>query len=127
MVSVATNLLYAMGYAELSINMPLLTAMQGFQFFSLYVGLILTVILAILFLLSTMLIYSLLIVSIESRVFQIGVHRMVGMTRAGVIKMLLVQGQCPYTRSAAAQGLCLLQAFVLFPPLPSPPRVYIIT
>lgn len=48
-----------------------------FSFVHRGLGLILNVILTILFILSTMLIYSLLMISIETRTFELGVHRMV--------------------------------------------------
>jgi hypothetical protein len=65
---------------DVTVDVPILKGMQSIQFFSLYLGLIMSIILTILFLLSCMLIYSLLMISIETRTFELGVHRMVCVT-----------------------------------------------
>lgn len=51
------------------------------QYLSLFLGLILNVVILILLLLSIMLIYSLLMVNVETRTFEMGVYRLVGATR----------------------------------------------
>jgi hypothetical protein len=61
--------------------MPVTDSLNGTQYFSLFLGLILNVVILILLLLSTMLIYSLLMVNVETRTFEMGVYRLVGTTR----------------------------------------------
>ena len=107
-VNWASSVMYYASFPQLSISMPILTSLYGFRFFSLFLGLILSIILTILFILSTMLIYSLLMISIETRTFELGVHRMVGMTTSGIINMLLVQA-CSYSIPAWVIGLVISQ------------------
>lgn len=90
-VSWSSRLLYFGGFTQLDARMPVLEELSKTKLFSLYLGLILSVILTILFLLSTLLIYSLLLMSIETRSFELGVHRMCGSTRFSIVRMLLVQ------------------------------------
>lgn len=110
--SFASDALYFGGFTEITAELPILTSMRTLQFFSIYLGLILSIILTILFMLATMLIYSLLIISIETRAFQLGVHRMVGMTRAGIVKMLIVQA-ASFAIPAWVIGLIVSQVIAL--------------
>ena len=80
-----------MGFSELSMSLDILTYLESIQFFSLFLGLILSIILTILFILSVMLLYSLLMISVETRTFELGVHRMVGLGRKGVVSLLITQ------------------------------------
>ena len=109
----ASLLMYYGSFPQLNIDLPILNTLYGFRFFSLFLGLILSVILTILFILSTMLIYSLLMISIETRTFELGVHRMVGMQTAGIVKMLLIQA-CSYSIPAWVVGLILSQALAAY-------------
>ena len=112
-VNWASSVMYYASFPQLSISMPILSSLYGFRFFSLFLGLILSVILTILFILSTMLIYSLLMISIETRTFELGVHRMVGMTTFGIIKMLLVQASS-YSLPAWVVGLIISQMIAAY-------------
>ena len=109
----SSEVMYYASFPQLTISMPILNALYGFRFFSLFLGLILSVILTILFILSTMLIYSLLMISIETRTFELGVHRMVGMTTAGIVKMLLVQASS-YSVPAWVAGLVISQIMAAY-------------
>lgn len=107
-VNWAATVMYYASFPQFDLALPILDSLYSLRFVSLFLGLILSVILTILFILSTMLIYSLLMISIETRTFELGVHRMVGMTTPGVIKMLLVQA-CSYSIPAWVFGLIISQ------------------
>ena len=109
----ASLVMYYASFPQVNIDLPILNTLYGFRFFSLFLGLILSVILTILFILSTMLIYSLLMISIETRTFELGVHRMVGMQTTGIIKMLLTQA-CSYSVPAWVVGLILSQLLAAY-------------
>jgi len=83
--------MYFIGFPAITTQLGILDSLRELRFFTLYLNLILSIILTILFILAAMLIYSLLLISIETRTFELGVHRMVGMTRIGIIQMLLTQ------------------------------------
>lgn len=56
-----------------------------------FLGLILNIIVLFIFFLSVLLIYSLLMVSVEARTFELGILRMVGMTRTRLAGLVLTQ------------------------------------
>jgi len=58
-------------------EVPVLDALDETRFFSLFLGLILNVVIVILLGLSVLLIYSLLMVNVETRTFELGVMRLV--------------------------------------------------
>lgn len=107
-ITFATQTLFIAGFTEVEVETPILDELRPLRFFSLFLGLILSIILTILFVLSFMLIYSLLMISVETRTFELGVHRMTGLTRVGVINMLLVQA-LSYAIPSWAVGLLLSQ------------------
>lgn len=55
-------------------------------------GLIFNIIILLFVVISILLIYSLLMISVETRTFEIGVMRMVGLTKLGIVVMILLQG-----------------------------------
>ncbi len=57
----------------------------------LFLGLIFDIIILLFVIIAILLIYSLLMISIESKSFEIGVMRMVGLSKGGIIMMIVVQ------------------------------------
>ena len=57
----------------------------------LFIGLIFDVLLLIFTVIACLLIYSLLLISVETKTFEIGVMRMVGLTKAGFVGMIMTQ------------------------------------
>jgi hypothetical protein len=90
-VTYGADLAYILGFNQLTIDTPVLVSMNKLRLFNLFLGLILNVIIFILLFLSVLLIYSLLMVSVETRTFEMGILRMVGMSRIGIIHMLFIQ------------------------------------
>ena len=104
----ASDLDYQLGFPQLTASLPLLSALSSTQIFSSFLNLILSIVLVFMSCLCIFLIYSLLIVSVETKTFEMGIFRMVGMTRWGVIQLLLVQA-LSYALPAWAAGLLLAQ------------------
>ena len=71
--------------------MGLLMTMQLSEAASLLLGLLFGVIIILFVVISVLLIYSLLLISVESKTFETGVLRMVGMSKANCISMILIQ------------------------------------
>lgn len=90
-VRFADTLLFKIGFTNVFVNLPILRQLRDTRFFSLFLGLILNVIIFILLFLSVVLIYSLLMISVETRTFELGILRMIGTTRRGIILLLLIQ------------------------------------
>ena len=103
----ASELTYTLGFNNIETDLEILEMMNILQLLNLFLGLILNVIVFILLFLSVLLIYSLLMVSVETRTFEMGILRMVGMTRAGVVHLVLTQA---FSYSIPAVGVGILLA-----------------
>mgnify|MGYP003943833633 CR=1 FL=1 len=57
----------------------------------LILGLIFDIIILLFIILSVLLIYSLLMISVETKTFEFGVMRMVGLSKSGIIQMIILQ------------------------------------
>jgi len=53
-------------------------------------GLIFDIIIMLFIILSVLLIYSLLMISVESKTFEFGVMRMVGLSKSGIVSMIVI-------------------------------------
>ena len=72
-------------------QMDLLEMMQEFSQAILFLGLIFDIIILLFIILSVLLIYSLLLISVESKTFEFGIMRMVGLSKSGIITMIFLQ------------------------------------
>jgi ABC-type lipoprotein release transport system permease subunit len=99
---------FTVGYGRVSTPMPLLSELQQTQFVSLGLGVILNVVILVLLFLSMLLIYSLLMINVDTRTFEMAVFRMLGQRRSGVVWLLLVQAMA-YAVPAWIIGLVAAQ------------------
>ncbi|KAL9645766.1 hypothetical protein ABK040_003498 [Willaertia magna] len=105
----AAEFLYLTGYNQVSSDFPILETMKTTEFFALFVGLIISIIVIVLSSLSIVLIYSLLMINVENRRFEMGVFRMIGMKRIHVVQLILVQAICFYGIPSWIIGLIIGQ------------------
>jgi len=91
LTSFASTLMYVVGFSQSDSDQPLLGELSGRRFVSLYLGLLLDILLLILFFLCSILIYSLLMINVNARTFELAVRRMLGTTRKGVVGLLVLQ------------------------------------
>ena len=70
-------------------NLNLLIAMKGYSASVMFIGLVFDVLLLIFVVVSCLLIYSLLMISVETKTFEIGVMRLVGLTKVGFVAMIM--------------------------------------
>lgn len=111
LITFSNRVIFKLGIAQVGVDMPVLRGLAGTEMVSLFLGLILNVIIFILLFLSIVLIYSLLMISVETRTFEMGILRMIGMTRPSLVSMLLVQAFA-YALPAWIIGmLCALAAY----------------
>lgn len=68
-----------------------LTDIRQYSFSVLFLGLIFDLIILLFMIISILLIYSLLMINVETKSFEIGVMRMVGLNKKGLIIMILIQ------------------------------------
>lgn len=75
----------------LSVSLPLVTEMQPLYYGAIFLGLILNLIIIILFGLSILLIYSLLLVTTETSTYDLGIIRLIGSTKKTIVSLLVTQ------------------------------------
>ena len=80
-----------MGLYEINTDLALLESMQIFSYAVMFIGLIFDILLLIFVVVSCLLIYSLLLISVETKTFEIGVMRLAGLTKCGFVGLILTQ------------------------------------
>ena len=71
-------------------QLDILGAMELASQAILFLGLIFDLVIILFISLSVLLIYSLLMISVESKTFEFGVMRMVGLSQSGLIHMIMI-------------------------------------
>ncbi|KAI9224884.1 hypothetical protein BC828DRAFT_372302 [Blastocladiella britannica] len=87
----ASDIRYRIGFLTTSIDTPVLNNLDDFAQLTQFVGLLMSLIIIVLSGLSAFLIYCLLMVSVESKTFELAILRMVGMQRETVLLLILMQ------------------------------------
>lgn len=87
----ANSLVDGLGFYPFQIDMEVLGGMQTYANAILMLGLIFDIIIMLFVILSILLIYSLLMISVESKTFEFGVMRMVGLNHSGIVSMIVIQ------------------------------------
>lgn len=82
---------YLVGFDQISVDYPVLRYMNSTRFFSLFLGLILNMVIVVISMLSIVLIYSLLMINVETRQFEMGVLRMLGMKQIDLVQLIFMQ------------------------------------
>ncbi|CAG9582077.1 conserved hypothetical protein [Leishmania major strain Friedlin] len=85
----ASGVLSPLGFMQVSRSAPQLRGLYVTRLFSAFVGLIMSLILLALVLLSVVLIYTLLTVGIETKTYELGIQRMIGLTKENLIFLVL--------------------------------------
>jgi hypothetical protein len=85
------KIIEALGFYPVQVDNELLKALQIFSQATMFLGLIFDIVILLFMALSVLLIYSLLMISVESRAFEFGVIRMIGLNKAGIIYIILIQ------------------------------------
>lgn len=113
--SYANEVIDALGFFPVRMKMPVLKQMQVFSSAILILGLIFDIIILLFIILSVLLIYSLLMISVESKTFEFGVMRMVGLSKGGIISMIILQSFMFVLPSVAfGFALCMPALSVLY-------------
>eukprot|EP01080_Neovahlkampfia_damariscottae_P004723 gene4723-8307_t len=86
-----SRILYFLGYTQVNAEYRILKYLSNTQLINLFTGLIMNLVIAIVSILSVLLVYSLLLVNVENRTFELGVLRMLGMSKHGVVSLVLLQ------------------------------------
>ncbi|KAG5493177.1 hypothetical protein GH5_01917 [Leishmania sp. Ghana 2012 LV757] len=84
-----SGLLAPIGFAQVNRSTPQLNGLNATRMFSVFLGLIMSVVLLALAFLSVVLIYTLLTVGIETKTYEFGIQRMIGLTKENLIVLVL--------------------------------------
>ena len=85
-----------------------LEEMQIFSYGILMIGLIFDIMLIMFVMISVLLIYSLLMINIETKTFEIGVMRLTGLSSGGFVAMIFVQSVMFVLPSLIAAFVCVV-------------------
>mgnify|MGYP000368415639 CR=1 FL=1 len=80
-----------LGLYNIGTNLTLLFQMQTYSLAVSFIGLIFDVLLLIFIVVACLLIYSLLLISVETKTFEIAVMRLVGLNKGGLISLIMTQ------------------------------------
>ena len=86
----ASDVVYLLGANQVYVTVAVLEQLYSIRSASSFLGLALNMIILLLVGISILLIYSLFVISVESRTFELGIFRMIGLTRSGLVQMLMV-------------------------------------
>ena len=78
-----------LGFYNIEAHLDLLGSMAVYKSTVVLIGLGFTVLLVIFVVISCLLIYSLLLISVETKTFENGVMRLVGLTRKGYVAIIM--------------------------------------
>lgn len=87
----ANQIIEDLGFFPVKMTLDVLRQMEIFNNAIMFLGLIFDIIILLFIILSILLIYSLLMISVESKTFEFGVMRMVGLSKSGIISMIILQ------------------------------------
>jgi hypothetical protein len=91
LVSFSSAVTEGVGIGALDPQLPLLGSLLAYKLVGMFFSLVISIITAVLIILLALLIYSLLLISVESRNFDVAVMRMIGTSRLGVCRLIIVQ------------------------------------
>jgi ABC-type antimicrobial peptide transport system permease subunit len=80
-----------LGFYPIDANLEILARMQGVNNAMLLLGLVFSIVLFVFMVISILLIYSLLMIGVETKTLETGIMRMVGTNKRGLIMMVGIQ------------------------------------
>ena len=87
--------------------------MSGLSYAVLFIGLIFDILLIMFIIVAILLIYSLLMISVETKTFEIGVMRLVGLSKSGFVAMIFTQAAMFVLPSVILGFVCALPCIFL--------------
>jgi ABC-type antimicrobial peptide transport system permease subunit len=80
-----------LGFYPITANLDILEDMENYSAAVLFMGLIFDIIILLFIIIAVLLIHSLLMISVETKTFEIGVMRMIGLSKSGIMMMVIIQ------------------------------------
>jgi hypothetical protein len=87
----ANGLISDLGFYSIKLDLDLLGDLEIFSRAIMFLSLVFDIVIMLFVVLSILLIYSLLMISVESKTFEFGVMRMQGLSNSGIVSMVIIQ------------------------------------
>ena len=93
-ISFGNDISNALGIFPYIMDLPVYTNLEELSYASLFLGITLKLLIVILFILSSILIYNLLMATLNNKTFEFGVIRTLGLSKLGIAQLILIQALC---------------------------------
>ena len=90
-MSYTNKVVNALDFFQIATMMPLLSNVLNYKMPILYMGLVANILIILFMIIAILLIYALLMISIETKTFEFGVMRLVGLSSRGLISLIAIQ------------------------------------
>ena len=87
--AIVNEIVEMMGFYPVKASTTLLTSMARYNFAILFIGLVFSIVIILFVVISILLIYSLLMITTETKTFDIGIMRLIGLSSSGFVTMVL--------------------------------------
>ncbi len=105
MTAFAAGILDRVGFFPVDTDMPILDDLKTLSMAGVFLGIILNLVVIILAAISSYLIYSLLMISFDTRQFELGVFRLIGLKKYALCALVIVQAML-FVLPAVIVGIC---------------------
>lgn len=102
-----------LGFYPVLANNALLDDMQIYNFAILFIGLVFDIVLILFIVISVLLIYSLLMITTETKTFDIGIMRLIGLSSSGFVAMIFTQAVMFVIPSIICAYICSFPTLLL--------------
>lgn len=113
MLGYSNEIVDKLGMHTVIAHLELLSEMETYSYQVMFIGLIFDVIVILFVIVSIMLIYSLLLISVETKTQEIGIMRLVGLSKHNFVTMILVQSFMFVLPAVLCGFLCYLPVMLL--------------
>lgn len=87
----ATQIIYSLGLYSIQINLNILGLFHKLRYAQMFLSVVTNMIILLFSCLCIMMLYNLLLVSVETKTYELGVIRILGLNKLGVVFMILTQ------------------------------------
>ncbi len=112
-LSYSNAIIKDLGLYPITTKLELLKEMQGYSYQVMFIGLAFDVIVILFVIVAILLIYSLLLISVETKTFEIGIMRMVGLSKTNFVVMIGMQALLFVLPSVVFGFACYMPCMVL--------------
>ena len=91
MIIFTSNIMDKLGFFPVNTNLPILSSIEGLSMAAVFLGIVLNLVVIILAAVSSYLVYSLLMISFDTRTFEMGIFRLIGIRKYALCGLVIIQ------------------------------------